>query len=419
MPRINPAALEDDLLLRGVWEGLGSPECHLTGGYVRDRLLGRDSVDLDLVLPGTLETVTGPARRLAARLDTSAHVLGRGAKRVWRIEAPEIQIELWPLGELSLDDDIGRRDFSCNAVVWRLPNGPLDDRVCGLEDLESGYIRALSKKNLEDDPVRLVRTPRFVAQLAGFQIEPQTANWIGELAPRLAGAPRERVGQELVKLLGAFGAGAGLRNLVELGLLEPAAPAEARCDRSWTEQNLEAASRLSGSAPHPVASALRSAGIAGRLAFLFRCWGSPDSDSLAAYAWPRTERLHAARAAALFEHTLTTVEASAADRRSLIHSAGAAFPATLALAAAVEPDRPWARWWRLWRKQGQKLVNPDPLLSGDEIAAVLELQPGPELGHAVDALTEAQVRGEVKTAEGARRWLRRNNQTLECWNVEC
>jgi tRNA nucleotidyltransferase (CCA-adding enzyme) len=406
MPRINPAALEDDLLLRGVWEGLGTPECHLTGGYVRDRLLGRDSVDLDLVLPGTLETVTGPARRLAARLDTRAHVLGRGAKRVWRIEAPEIQIELWPLGDLGLDDDIGRRDFSCNALVWRLPNGPLDDRVCGLEDLKSGNIRALSKENLVDDPVRLVRAPRFLAQLEGFQIDPQTTRWISSLAPNLAGAPRERIAQELVKLLGATGAGAGLRSLVDLGLLEPAAPAEARCDRPWIERNLAAASRLAGSTPHPVMPAVQTAGISGNLALLLRSWGSPDADSVAAYAWPRIQRRHAARAAALIEHTLKTVIAPAADRRLFIHSAGAAFPAALALAAAVEPDRPWARWWRLWRERGDDLVNPKSLLAGEEIAAILGLDPGPKLGHAIEALTEAQIRGEIRSVVGARKWLR-------------
>jgi tRNA nucleotidyltransferase (CCA-adding enzyme) len=407
MPRIDTTALEGDLLLRGVWEGLGTPECHLTGGYVRDRLLGRESVDLDLVLPGSLETAAGPARRLAARLDTRAHVLGRDANRVWRIETPEIKIELWPLGDLSLDQDIKRRDFTCNALVWRLPNGPLDDRVGGVADLRSRVIRALSKKNLEDDPVRLVRAPRFLAQLEGFDIEPRTSRWVRELAPNCVNAPRERVGQELLKLLGAPAAGAGIRALTELWLLKPAAPIASRCDRHWLESHFEAASRLSGSAPHPVPAAVREAGIAGHLALLLRGWGNPGADAVAAYAWPRAARRSAARAAALLEDTLHAVEATTSDRRSLIHSAGTSFPAALALAAAVEPDRSWARWWRLWRERSEELVHPEPMLTGNEIEALLETEPGPALGRAINALVEAQVRGKVRTAEGAKKWLRK------------
>ena len=406
MPRVNQNALEGDLLLRGVWEGLGTPECHITGGYVRDRLLGRDSVDLDLVLPGDINAVAGPARRLAARLDARAHVLGRDANRVWRIECPEIKIELWPLGNFSLDDDIERRDFSCNALFWRLPDGPFFDRIGGRDDLRNGVIRALSRKNLENDPVRLVRGPRFLAQLEGFKFDPQTASWIAGLAPAVSHAPRERVGQELFKLLAAPGAEAGFRSLLELGLLEPAAPAASRCDRHWIEDNFSAVARLSLSAPHPVEASVRSDGDAARLALLFRAWGCPDADSLAPFAWSRPVRRHAARAAALLEHALKTVEARAADRRSFIHSAGTAFPATLALGAAVDPHRPWASLWRLWRERGQDLVSPEPLLSGEEIANILEIEPGPELGRTIDALTEAQVRGEIRTVTGARRWLR-------------
>jgi len=406
MPTINPTALANDLLLRGVWEGLGTPECHITGGYVRDRLLGRESTDLDLVLPGDVDAVASPARRLAARLDTRAHILGRDANRVWRIECPEIKIELWPLGNLSLDDDIRRRDFSCNALFWQLPNGPFDDRIGGQKDLENGVIRALSKQNLENDPVRLVRGPRFLAQFGGFTLDPQTADWIHNLAAAVSDAPRERIGQELGRLLAASGAADGLRSLLELGLLEPAAPKAARCDRDWMENNLSAATRLSGSAPHPVAASLKASGDAPRLALLLRGWGNPATATFADYAWPRRERIHATRAAALLEQAVKQVEASAADRRAFIHTAGKAFPATLALGAAVEPHRPWARWWRLWREQGPKLVSPDPLLSAEQIAAILELEPGPDLGRAIDALTEAQVRGAVRTANGARQWLR-------------
>lgn len=408
MPAIDTDALKGDLLLRGIWEGLGTPECHLTGGYVRDRLLGQESVDLDLVLPGTLEIAAGPARQLAARLDTRAHVLGRDANRVWRIETPEIKIELWPLGNLEVEEDIQRRDFSCNALVWNLPDGPLEDRVNGVADLGARVIRALSKKNLEDDPVRLVRGPRFLAQLEGFKIEAQTSRWIRELAPDCVNAPRERVGQELLKLLDAPAAAAGIGALIDLWLLKPAAPVASRCDRRWLESHIEAASRLAGTAPHPLPGAAREAAIAARLALLLRGWGNPGANAVAAYAWPRTLRRSATRAAALLDQALAIADASPAERRSFIYLAGNAFPVTLALAAAVDPDQPWTRWWRLWRERREELVNPTPLLTGHEIEALLGTTPGPALGRAVDALIEAQVRGKVKTAEGARKWLKKS-----------
>ena len=407
MQKLDIAVLERDLLLRGVWEGLGTPECHVTGGYIRDRLLGRESADLDLVLPGNLEYVAGPAHRLAARLDTRPHVLGQDEKQVWRIETPTLKIELWPLGKLSLDADVRRRDFTFNALVWDLPDGPLVDRVDGLADLSNGLLRALSKSNLEEDPVRLVRGPRFLAQLTGFEIDDQTAVWIRALAPRIAKAPKERLGQELTRLLASPGAERGLRMLMDLGLLEPSSPDASRCDRQWLATNIEGVARLSGSQGHPVDGALLEGGDEARLGVLLRAWGTPIDDALAAYAWPRSVRRNAANAAILLEHAIAAADAGPSFRRAFIHEAGGAFPAILGLAAAIEPDHPWRRWWRLWRERGSELVNPELLLSSREIADILELDPGPELGLAIDALTDAQVRGKVRTAGAAQRWLRR------------
>jgi tRNA nucleotidyltransferase (CCA-adding enzyme) len=406
MRPLDQTVLERDVLLKGVWEGLGTPTCSVTGGYVRDRLLGRETFDLDLVLPGDLETVRGPARRLAGRLDAKAHVLGRDERRVWRIESPGLKVELWPLGELSLNADIQRRDFTVNALMWPLPSGPLDDRVGGAADLESGVLRALSRRNLEDDPVRLVRAARFLAQLNGFELEPRSRQWVRDLAPQVATAPRERIGQELSKLVTAAAAVRGFEALLGLDLLEPSAPDPKGCDRRWMKANLEAAARMRAAA-HPQRAALAAAGEAAPLALLLRAWGSPQPDTVASYAWPRTLRRHAARAAQMLEDALAVVDAPTRDRRLFIHRAGASFPTVLALAAAVEPGRTWARWWRLWLARGPELVEPEPFLSGQEIAALLRIAPGPDLGRAVDALTDAQVRGEVRTKRGAERWLRR------------
>jgi tRNA nucleotidyltransferase/poly(A) polymerase len=401
---IDTTVLEDDLLLRGVWQGLGTPECLVTGGYVRDRLFGQESVDLDLVLPGTLETTAGPARRLAARLDARAHILGRDDTRVWRIETPDIKIELWPLGELSLNQDIRRRDFTCNALVWKLPGGPLVDRVGGIADLEAGILRAIKKKNLEDDPVRLVRGARFLAQHRELKLDPQTADWIVSLAPRVRRAPHERLGQELLKLVTGEAAERGLRALADLGLLTRTSGSSTGCDEGWLRANLESAARIRP-LRHPVPAALAAAGPAAPLALLLRAWGNPDANALAHYAWPRSLRHHATRAAAMLDQVPAVADGPVASRRSVMHRAGSAFPTVLAAAAAVEPDHNWVRWWRLWRTRGSEIVSVVPLLDGDQVAHILDLSPGPALGRAVAALKDAQVRGEVRTAGGAKRWL--------------
>ena len=189
--------------------------------------------------------------------------------------------------------------------------------------------------------------------------------------------------------------------------MAPSAPAGAKPDPAWLEVNLGAAARLGGAAPHPLPMAAREAGIAGSLGLLLRAWGVPAAHAVRAYAWPREDRLHAVRAAMELERAVATASAPAAKRRAFIHRTGAAFPAVIARAAAVEPNHPWHRWWRMWRRSAHKLVDPTPLLAGPAVATLLGLEEGPELGAAMRALIEAQVRGQLRTVAGARWWLRR------------
>jgi tRNA nucleotidyltransferase (CCA-adding enzyme) len=336
---------------------------------------------------------------------------------VWRIETAAFMVELWPLGFLTLEDDILRRDFSCNALMWQLPRGPLIDRIGGLDDLREGRIRALSKINLRDDPVRLLRAARFVAQLDDFELVDETTAWIRELGPCLAWAPRARVGRELFKLLEAGGAHRGLRAMLEFGLLEASAPPSARIDGGWLERNLEAARLLAAPRSHPIPSALREAGDAARLTLLLRAWGAPPIESSADYGWNRVPRRRAVRAAALLDQAVETVGSGSADRRELIHLAGEAFPALLAVGSAVAAIAsadidPWRRWWAQWQRQSGVLVRPAPLVSSGEVKALARVADGPLLGRLLGALRRAQVRGEVRSAGGARRWLRDSSSEI-------
>jgi tRNA nucleotidyltransferase (CCA-adding enzyme) len=387
----------------------------VVGGWIRDQLLDRPAGDLDLTIEGDAETASKPARRLAAALGIRAHLLGAAPHRVWRIESRELKIELWPMGALTYHEDMARRDFSCNALSLKLPDGPLEDPVGGLPDLRARRLRAISRANLEDDPVRLLRGPRFLAQLENFTFDPQTRLWIGALAPRVAKAPRERVGQELTAMLGARSASRGLRECLDLGLFEPAAPAGCRVDEGWVRVHLEALRILARSpnagetpAPQRTDNETYRDSSAARLAFLFLSWGIPTGGRLAPYSWPKTDREIALRAARLLDAALATVDAPAADRRELAWRAGAAFPALVSLGSAIEPGKPsWRRWRRQWRHNPSAFTNPTPILTGSEIAEITGMEPGPELGAVAKRLLRAQVRGEIRTGSGARAWLQR------------
>lgn len=402
----DPSILARDPLLHRVWEQLGRPSgCRVTGGYVRDQLLGRRSNDLDLTIEGTTDQAGRPARSLAKALGVRAHLLGSAPHRIWRIGTRGLKVELWPLGGLTAEEDLRRRDFGCNALSWQLPDGPLVDLVGGMDDLDRCRLRAVSRANLESDPVRLLRAPRFLAQLPAFDLDEQTGSWILELSPSLSSAPRERVGQELLTLLRGPMASRGLAECVRLALLGPASPAADRVDGEWIKSHLDAADILT-THHHAGGTSLAIGGDAARLGFLFRGWGVPSQDSLAPYAWPRSDREAALTAARDLDAALSTVDSPAADRREFAWRAGSAFPTVIALASAVGPvNDGWRHWWRQWSRNPAVLEHPQPLLTGGEIAEITGIDPGPELGEVVRGLLRAQVRGEVRTRGGAKRWL--------------
>jgi hypothetical protein len=412
MAVVDPGSLRDDDLLLQVWTDLGRPSCYLTGGFLRDHLLGRHTTDIDLSVPGDVDLIAGHAHRLANTLGTRAHRLGQPPRCVWRIETHQVKVELWPMGELTLNRDIQRRDFSCNALMWDVPRGPLIDRVGGVEDIERRRLRALSRENLRRDPIRLLRGPRFLSELEGFELEERTAGWIHELAPQLDRAPRERIGNELALLVNGPFPSKGLRAALELGLVEWAAPGGPHADLAWLERNVAAADRLVDAEHHPVPTALEEAGSAARLALLLRAWRTTRSTDVAEYAWSRHDRRRAALAAALVDRAVEAVRGPVVDRKELIYVSGPSFPVLLALASALDcgsraaADR-WRRWWRQWQNSGLQLIDPPALLTAEEVIEIVGVGAGPELGTALRGLERAQARGEVRSASGARRWLER------------
>ncbi len=175
-----------------------TPPAYLVGGAVRDALLLRRShyFDLDFVM---LTRAVKTARKIADRTK-AGFVLLDAERQIARVVFAGGTVDFAQAEGGSLEGDLLRRDFRINAIACNPFTGEIIDPLDGQADLRLGLLRMISRSNLEDDPLRLLRAYRQAAQL-GFAIEPETLSAIRELAPLLSRVAVERVRAELGYLL--------------------------------------------------------------------------------------------------------------------------------------------------------------------------------------------------------------------------
>lgn len=195
------------LAVAGAARDAGVDWAAVVGGYVRDRLLGVPSVDLDIVVPDRGAAV---ASRVADALGGKVVVPSRW--RQWMVPAGRLRVDVTEAADL--ETDLERRDFTVNAIAWNvLPMGerPLD-ALDGLGDLQSGRLELCSPTALSDDPARVLRAARLAASgltpsRRVFEASRTAAGAFGDVPldrvrvewGRLAQAPRPQAGLELLK----------------------------------------------------------------------------------------------------------------------------------------------------------------------------------------------------------------------------
>jgi poly(A) polymerase len=193
----------------------------IVGGALRDELLGRPVQDVDVAVAGDPEPVArelaaevgGPIFRLSEAFG-AWRVIDRRGGRVW---------DFAPLQGETIEDDLGRRDFTVNAMARPREGGDLIDPLGGRADVETGTLRVLGAGAYERDPLRPLRLARFVADL-GFAPDPETERLTAAAARRVPEAAGERIFGELRRLVIADGALAGLELADRLGLLRAVLP---------------------------------------------------------------------------------------------------------------------------------------------------------------------------------------------------
>src|SRR5947209_3762024 len=207
----------------------GGHELHLVGGSVRDALLGRLGEDLDFATSATPDETLGALKGWAASTWETGREFGTigAARQGLRLEITTYRAEAYdgvsrnPVVRYgtSLLDDLGRRDFTVNAMAVSLPSHAFTDPYGGLADLAAGVLRTpgTPQRSFGDDPLRMLRAARFVAQL-GFAVEPAVLDAMRAMAGDLDRITAERIRDEFSKLLCGADPVPGLRLLVDTGL---------------------------------------------------------------------------------------------------------------------------------------------------------------------------------------------------------
>jgi tRNA nucleotidyltransferase (CCA-adding enzyme) len=367
----------------------GLPPVFLVGGAVRDLLLGSRSVDLDLALEGDAEAA---AHEVAARLGGAAKVHERFGTATVRAGGLSLDLAttrreryldpgaLPEVEPASLEQDLGRRDFTINAMAASLAageRGRLHDPYGGSADLEAGVVRVLHRHSFIDDPTRLLRAVRYEARL-GFAMDPDTDALAraAVAAGATATVSGQRLGGELLLVLAEERLEPALARLADLGL-----------DRALHPSLVV----------HPpvAADAARAAARTGADSALAALAALVEADADALGEWleglgleaPARDRvLRAARTAQGLARALAEDACPRpSDLRRLLDAEPAeALALALALGAAAEPISHYLDSLRDVRLD----------INGDDLVAA-GIPPSPALGRALDETLARKLDGEV------------------------
>lgn len=233
-------------------------QLRVAGGWIRDRLLGKVSDDIDIAVSGgdgnlvaeairkfDLEMTGGKRTNVPYSVSLEKTLPGEKSKssglRVGAIEIFDVKIEFVPMRTetydeksripkiISTDDpreDVKRRDLTINAIYYNIDTGKIEDYCGGVEDLESKTLRTPVDPiiTLKEDPLRALRALRFLSKMNGFKLDEQLKDALHNKEVHesyLAKVAPERAKNEIEKLAAGNNPGLAIRHLLESGLYIP------------------------------------------------------------------------------------------------------------------------------------------------------------------------------------------------------
>jgi tRNA nucleotidyltransferase (CCA-adding enzyme) len=376
---------------------------YVVGGAVRDGLMGRirAELDLDLVIPTGAVAV---ARQLAAEY-RAGFVLLDAERQIARVVFPGMTVDIAQQDGENIIRDLARRDYTLNAIAYDLQTQTIIDPHGGSQDIHQQTIRMVSKANLIDDPLRLMRAYRQGAQL-DFTIESATRQAIYDLAHLATTVAAERVLAELRYLLKTPQSSQWLAAVVADGVLsgwlvEPVranlADRLAEVDRAIAMIQVEypALDRLLHQ-PLRETIAISRAEMSKLMAIL-----SPDLQLATAQMLRLTFssiEIQVVTTAIDRLPQLLREEMSLTEQYFWFQAVGTNFPVLviLAISAGLKIDSLRDLICRYLDPIDQ-VAHPTPLVSGHDLMQALQLKPSPKIGKLLVEIQLARIRGEITT----------------------
>src|ERR1044071_6823824 len=171
------------------------PHVFVVGGAVRDLHLGAHPADVDVACVDPLAAAQTLGRKVI-RLGREEHIAA------YRVVYGKHAYDFAALLDDSIDADLGRRDFTVNAMAVSLDSGELFDPYDGRGDLAARLVSMVDAANFDDDPLRMLKAVRMAVRL-GFSIDPETIAAIRPRAEAIARVSAERVAYELSVIFAA------------------------------------------------------------------------------------------------------------------------------------------------------------------------------------------------------------------------
>ena len=437
-------------------------ESWLVGGAVRDRLLRRPTADFDVAVDGDPRRV---ARHLARAANGHCFELSEGFG-AWRVVAHDHswQVDLLAVWGGRIEADLGKRDFTVNAIAEPIQGGPYVDPFGGLEDLRRRRLRTVSGGSFVEDPLRTLRLARLACEL-DFTIDPDTGALARASAPALDTVAPERIFAELKRIVASDRVLEGIDLLDSLEALDVILPELAGLrgveqskfhhldvhehtrlvlaetvglERAPEQAFGEHAAALVAFLGEPLANEL-TRGQALRFGALLHDVAKPQTRAVTAegrvtflghdavgaevaaavLARLRASQRLATYVSGLVRHHLRLgflVHEMPLSRRAIYRYLRACDPVQADVTVLSVADRlatrgrgseqAIARHLQLGREMlGEALAwhaaRPSPLLRGGDLARVLSMPPGPDLGWMLEELEEASFAGEIASREEA------------------